>query len=330
MKIGIRTNDGAEDKLLYAQQIGVQGGSIWLSAIPGYEAQGHADVEPLRELRDRFERYDLTLNAAGLGAKVIKQQLLGLPGRDREIDNVCKTIRNMGEAGIPILIIDQRITYWAQGPEYGPEQTGYASLPVGRGGTRLTTFDAARIRPNEAPAGQVSQAECWDRILYFYERIVPVAEEARVKLATHPDDPPLQLYRGVDQVLNKFSGFRRLTEAYPSPYNGLLLCMGTMKESGEDVLAGVRHFCERNLVFYVHYRNVRGRVPVYQEVFQEEGELDMVEAMRTLRDAGFEDWVVNDHNPGLLDDTRWGHRSLALQVGYIKGVLKALDIPVHR
>ena len=257
MKIGIRTHDGSEDKLLYAQQVGVQGGSIWLSAIPEYEEKGYADVAPMLKLRESFEKYDLTLNAAGLGAKVIKNQLLGLPGRDREIDNVCKTLRNMGEAGIPIVIIDQRITYWAQGADYGPERTGYASLPVGRGGTRLTTFDAARIRADEAPAGQVSRSECWDRILYFYERIVPVAEGAKVKLATHPDDPPMPHYRGVDQVLNRFDGFKRLTEAYPSPYNGLLLCMGTMKESGEDVLAGVRHFCERKLVFYVHYRNVR-------------------------------------------------------------------------
>ena len=323
-KIGVRTHDGAEDRLRYAQQIGAQGGSIWLSALPGYEEKGYADVEPMARLRERFEAHGLELNVAGLGARVIKNQLLGRPERDREIENVCRTIRNMGEAGIPVLIVDQRITYWAQGAGYRPEQTGSAWLPLGRGGVKLHSFDASRITEPDAPAGEVSPGEAWERTLYLYERIVPVAEQAKVKLATHPDDPPMPYYRGVRQILNRFEGFRHLTETFDSPYNGLLLCLGTMQEAGEDVLEGIRHFGRRKRIFCVHYRNVRGKVPKYEEVFQDEGDLDMVAAMRRLKEVGFADWVVNDHNPGLMDDTPWGHRSLARQVGYIRGVLQAI------
>jgi mannonate dehydratase len=174
----------------------------------------------------------------------------------------------------------------------------------------------------------VSAEECWDRILYFYERIVPVAESAKVKLATHPDDPPLVHYRGVHQVLNSFAGFKRLTEEFESPYNGLLLCLGTMQEASQDVVGMIRYFGERQKVYYVHYRNVRGNVhlpvPKYEEVFQDEGELDMVAAMTALKEVGFTDWIVNDHVPGLMDDTDWGHRSLAWQVGFIRGVLQTL------
>lgn len=86
----------------------------------------------------------------------------------------------------------------------------------------------------------------------------------------------------------------------------------------------IRYFGQRQKMFYVHFRNVRGRVPAYQELFQDEGELDMVVAMRTLKEVGFRDWVVNDHIPWLADDTPWGHRSLAWQVGYIRGVLQAI------
>ncbi len=324
MRIGVRTHDGREERLIFAEQIGAHGGSIWLSALPGYDEKGCAEVEPMRRLKARFAAHGLELMAGGLGAKVIKNQLLGLPGRAQDLENVCRTIRNMGEAGIPILIIDQRLTYWAQGQGYGPEKTGFQRLPLGRGGVVVTSFDASRVTEPDAPSGVVSQEEAWERMAFFYERVVPVAEEAGVKLATHPDDPPMPFYRGVHQVLNSSAGFKRLVETFDSPNNGLLLCLGTMQEAGEDVIEMIRYFGARKRIFYVHYRNVRGTVPKYEEVFQDEGDLDMIAAMRALKEVGFEDWVVNDHVPWLLGDDDWGHRSLAWQVGYIRGVLQAI------
>jgi len=282
-------------------------------------------------MRERFARYDLELTGIGLGGDCIKNQLLGLPERDRDIDNVCRTIRAIGEAYAdgapsPVVIIDQRTTYWApKGPFWHP---GYERLPVGRGGVHLTTFDAGRIQGNldDRPAGKVSADEVWSRIAYLYERIVPVAEQARVRLATHPDDPPMTYYRGVRQALVSFEGLKRLVDLVPSPYNGLLLCLGCMQEAGEDVPAVIRYFGERNKILYVHFRNVAGTVPKYCEVFPNDGDGDMVANLKALKEVGYQGYLVPDHNFGLAGDGEWAQSSRAWQVGYIRGLMQALGI----
>jgi mannonate dehydratase len=331
MKIGLRSHNGAEERLSFAQQIGAQGASIWASACAGYEERCYLTPEDVFSMRERFDRYDLELTGIGLGADCIKNQLLGLPGRDREIENVCKTIRSIGEAyqdgaASPVVIIDQRTTYWAlRGSMWHP---GYEREPVGQGGVLLTTFDSNRIAGDldDQPAGQVSNAEVWSRIQYFYERIVPVAEEARVRLATHPDDPPMACYRGVEQALIGFEAFKKFIDLVPSPYNGLLLCLGCMQEAGEVVPDVIRYFGEREKIFYVHFRNVIGIVPKYIEVFPDEGDGDMVANLKALKAVGYQGYLVPDHHFGVAaDDPDYPLISRAWQVGYIRGLLQALE-----
>ena len=309
MKIGVRSNNGAEDRLQFAQQIGADGASIWASACPGYTERCYVSVDCLLELRERFDKYELELTGIGLGGDCVKNQLLGLPERDQDIENVCKTIRSIGEAYAdgapsPVVIIDQRTTYWAKrGPWWHP---GYERLPLGRGGVRLTTFDADRIQGelDDKPAGEVSREEVWSRIAYFYERIVPVAEEAKVSL----------------------EALKRFVELVPSRYNGLLLCLGCMQEAGEYVPEVIRTFGQQKKIFYVHFRNVIGEVPEYMEVFPHEGEGDMVANLQALKEVGYEDYIVPDHHFGFAGDTDWMHCSRAWQVGYLKGLMQALGI----
>jgi mannonate dehydratase len=331
MKIGLRSNNGAEDRLQFARQVGADGASIWASACPGYDERCHLTVDDVVEMRARFEKHELELTGIGLGGDCVKNQLLGLPDRDREIDNVCRTIRSIGEAysdgaPSPVVIIDQRTTYWARGgPAWHP---GYERLPVGRGGAYFTTFDVDRIQGelDDRPAGNVSNEQVWDRIAYFYERIVPVAEEAHVRLATHPDDPPMSYYRGVHQALYSMAGFQRFIELVPSPYNGLLLCLGCMQEAGENVPDVIRYFGERNKIFYVHFRNVVGAVPKYTEVFPDEGDGDMVANLLALKAVGYQGYIVPDHHFGLVGDDEWMRASRAWQVGYIRGLIQALRL----
>src|SRR5690606_24359298 len=154
--------------------------SIWASACPGYTERCYLTVSNVLEMRERFAKYELELTGIGLGSDCIKYQLLGLPGRDRATENVNRTIRNIVEAyrdgaPAPVIIIDQRTTYWApRGSFWHP---GYERLPMGRGGVYLTTFDARCIKGelDDRPAGEVKREEVWSRIAYFYERIVPVA-----------------------------------------------------------------------------------------------------------------------------------------------------------
>ena len=362
MKIGLRSDDGAEVRLQFARQIGADGASIWASACPGYTERCYLTVENVLEMRERFEKYELELTGIGLGGGCIKNQLLGLPERDREIDNVCRTIRSIGEAygdsapsrfrrrhsdgapsrfrrrhsdgaPSPVVIIDQRTTYWAKGASWRQSrasglQPGYEKLSVGRGGAGLTTFDAERIQGtlDDRPAGEVSREEVWARIAYLYERIVPVAEEAQVRLATHPDDPPMEYYRGVHQALINFEGLKRLVELVPSPCNGLLLCLGCMQEAGEDVPQVIRYFGQQKKIFYVHFRNVVGTALKYVEVFPHEGDGDMVANLKALNEVGYEGYVVPDHHFGLVGDGEWHHCSRAWHVGYIRGLMQALGI----
>jgi mannonate dehydratase len=331
MKIGVRSGNGAEDRLQFAKQVGADGASIWASACPGYTERCYLTVDNVLEMRARFDRYELELTGIGLGGDCIKNQLLGLPEREREIENVCRTIRSIGEAyqdgaQSPVVIIDQRTTYWApKGPSWHP---GYERLPLGRGGAVLQTFDGERIQGelDDKPAGEVSREEVWSRIAYLYERIVPVAEEARVRLATHPDDPPMDYYRGVKQALIGLEGLKRVVDLVPSPYNGLLLCLGCMQEAGEDVPEVIRALGRENKIFYIHFRNVVGTVPRYREVFPDEGEGDMVANLKALKEVDFEGYVVPDHHFGLAGDTEWMHCSRAWQVGYIRGLMQALGI----
>jgi len=331
MKIGLRSDNGAEDRLHFAQQIGADGASIWAWACPGYTERCYLSVDNVLEMRERFDKYDLELTGIGLGGDCVKHQLLGLPERDREIENVCQTIRSIGEAYAdgapsPVIIIDQRTTYWApKGPSWHP---GYERLPVGRGGSVLTTFDVERLKGelDDAPAGEVSNEEVWSRIAYFYERIVPVAEEARVRLATHPDDPPMAYYRGVHQALYSFEGLKRFVELVPSPYNGLLLCLGCMQEAGEDVPAVIRYFGAQKKIFYLHFRNVVGTVPKYTEVFPDQGDGDMVANLLALKEVGYQGYIVPDHHFGLVGDDEWMRSSRAWQVGYIRGLMQVLKM----
>ena len=330
MKIGLRSHSAAEDRLLFAQQIRADGASIWASACEGYDDHCYLTTEDIRGMRERFARYDLELTGIGLGGGCVKNQLLGLPGRDQEIENVCRTIRSIGEAyqdgaPSPVIIIDQRTTYWApKGPSWHP---GYERLPVGKGGSVLTTFDSSRIvgELDDQPAGEVSNEEVWARIQYFYERIVPVAEKYKVRLATHPDDPPMSCYRGVEQALVSFEAFKKFIDLVPSPYNGLLLCLGCMQETGEVVPDVIHYFGERKKIFYIHFRNVIGTVPKYTEVFPDDGDGDMFANLQALKAVGYQGYLVPDHHFGIAgDDTEYPLISRAWQVGYIRGLLQAL------
>jgi mannonate dehydratase len=329
MKIGVRTHTGEERRLVLAEQLGAHGGSIWASALDGYDETGVPELDSLLRMRERFERHNLMLTGIGLGAQHLKAQLLGQPERDEEIERVRETLHVIGRAyedvdaaATPVVIIDQRLTYWARGG-----WTGTARVK-GRGGVLLHDFDASRdAHLQDAPAGEVSYEEAWERVSYLYERIVPVAKEADVRLATHPDDPPLPVYRGAANTLNSFAGFKRLFEAYPSSHNGMLLCLGCMQEADEEVVEVIRYLGERDKIFYVHFRNVRGAVrgptPHYTEVFPNEGDMDMVAAIRALWEVGYEGVLVPDHQFGIAGDDDWQSISRAWQIGYISALIQA-------
>jgi len=257
--------------------------------------------------------------------------MLGLPGRDEQIDNWCKTLRNMGAAGIPIL-----------GYHFVPLFVWRTSLNMGgRGGAHVTSFDMelAKNAPLMATPfplvdtsllplsayHPISDEEMWENFTYFLKAVIPVAEEAGVKMALHPDDPPVPSLGGVARIMRSVEAFKRVIETVPSDYNGLLFCQGCFSEMGTNVIEAIRYFGSRKKIFYVHFRDVRGTADNFAETFIDEGQTDMFEAMKTYKEVGFDGPMIVDHTPRVVDDTTWGHRGRAYAMGYIKALIDVLN-----
>jgi mannonate dehydratase len=168
----------------------------------------------------------------------------------------------------------------------------------------------------------------WANYEYFIKAILPVAEVEGVRLALHPDDPPVESLGGVARLMRSFEGFKRAMEIGDSPMHGLDFCVGSWSEmtsGAEGVLEAVRYFGSRGKIFYVHFRDVVGHVPKFQEGFVNEGNCNMFEVMKTLKEVGFKGFMITDHVPHIVDDTRWGHRGRAHAIGYMTALLEVIN-----
>jgi len=196
--------------------------------------------------------------------------------------------------------------------------------PLGRGDEELSSFSGERARAvGEEPAGRVSADEMWERITRFERRCVPVAHEAKVQLALHPDDPPITPYWGVTQVLNTMAGLKRFLEITPSPYNGLLFCQGTIQEAGIDLVEYVRTFGPAGKIAHAEFRGVRGNVRNYDETFMDDGDVNLAPVIQALKDVGYSGLLEVAHVPKMKNDPN----DLivdAWSVGYLKGVVSSL------
>jgi mannonate dehydratase len=242
------------------------------------------------------------------------------PERDREIDQICRLIERLAEAGIPAV-------------KYNLNIIGIPRTPrePGRGGSRNAAFRWSRADQGAAPgiAGVVDEAENWDRIEYFLARVVPVAASNKVRLACHPHDPYTPPgYRGVTRVLGTVDGLKRFVTMHDSPYHGLNFCQGTvgemLEDPGREIFDVIRWFGERKKIFNVHFRNIRGRRLEFMEVFPDEGDMDMARSLALYKELGYPYMVMPDHVPE-IDGRDPSGTAFAFCYGYIRGVMDALD-----
>ena len=342
MKVGFGLYAGnmTQDNLQFARQLGV---TRIVQHLPGEETlpstrDGVWSVDDLQRLSG-------TVSDAGMKLEAIEnfpphfwdRILLDRPGKEAQMEGLKQTIRNMGKAGIPTMGYYFSLAgVWGRTPG-----------PFGRGGAMSVGFvekDAPeqtpipngevwgiRYDPDAPPGdiGAVSEDEMWGRLDYFLSSLVPVAEEAGVRLAAHPDDPPLPVLRGTGRLITHPDKYQRLLDIAPSPNNALELCQGTLTEMiGSDVYGALRKYASGGHIAYIHFRNVRGKVPNYHEVFIDEGDIDMIEALRTLRDCGYDGVLIPDHTPAVTCAAPW-HAGMAFALGYVKAGMRALGIEIE-
>lgn len=318
MHISKRIFDWSPAELRYAKQLGVR---HIIGLLGAERAKPAWDFLELLQLSKLVESYGLELSAIEAPpTQVMREIVLAGPRRDEAIDVFCTCVESMAKADIHILAYN-----FALNPTWGRWRNGESG--GGRGGAGLMSFNAELIK--DAPiseAGAVSADEMWSRFEYFAKRVFPVAEKMGVMLACHPDDPPVPVLRGGAQILWNVDGMRRLIETVPSPNSGLLFCVGTVAEMDVNVIDTLQYFLEREKIFLVHFRNIKrlpGESLNYDEVFIEEGDVDMFEAMRTLSEGGFEGLLDPDHAPVMESDTQFGRqRGYAYAIGYMTALKK--------
>ena len=243
---------------------------------------------------------------------------LGLPGRDEEIETICALIRNMGALDIPV---------WC--PAWMPilmVLRTSRTIPS-RGGALVTGYDHDQMRDEPLTEhGVITEEQQWENLRYFLERVVPVAEEANVQLAMHPDDPPLSPIRGVARIMSSLENYQKLIDLVPSPVNGIALCQGNFTLMTDDLPAAIRHFGEQKKIFFVHFRDVRGTPENFVEAFHDDGQTDLVACMEAYRDVGYEGVCRPDHYPKMGDGNFEDDLRIArlFAVGYLKGIREAV------
>lgn len=278
------------------------------------------------------------VNAAGLELEAIENfdpahwhaVLLDGPQKQQHLENVKTIVRRIGAAGIPVMGYNFSIA-GVCGRVTGPFARGEA-MSIGMDGPFDTPMPTGMawnmvVDPHAAPGTvhSATQDELWQRLGEFLDEVVPVAEEAGVVLAAHPDDPPTPTLRGQPRLVYQPHLYQRLLDLHPSPANALEFCVGTLAEMAEgDVYEATDQYSRQGKLAYVHFRNVRGKVPYYRETFVDDGEVDMLCVLRILKQNGYQGVIVPDHTPQMSCAAPW-HAGMAFALGYLKAALQIVE-----
>jgi mannonate dehydratase len=301
------------------RQLGVEHAITTGPTIPWQEAEVRARIQTAKSA-------GVTLFNMMIGG--YPNTLYGKPGRDEEIEKVRQSLRAAGKAGLPVV----EYNFYAHRAVEGYYEER------GRGGSGYTAFDYARMKdlPPLPKEGAHALEEMWKNVTYFLKAVIPVAQEAGVRMALHPNDPPPASSRGSGQIMGTVAGWKRLVGIVDSPSNGITFDCGVTREMGEDPVQVCRWFASRDRINHVHFRNVRVQKPYekYAEVFIDEGQVDMLGVMQELVRNGYKRTIYPEH-PRALDYDRehpgfrthypggGGYAAFAFSVGYARAMMQA-------
>lgn len=327
IKLTMPAGNASDEQLRFIVHLGVEWVTMGGPGAPTYSQEGRVirgpsdfseppwKEEQLRRLKERVEGFGLKVG--NLMLHDFRDAILGRPGANKDIENVCESIRVAGKVGVPIVEYN-----WYALRAMG----GYYKEP-GRGGSLLSAHDYDRSRdlPVLPDVGEHTAEQLWARYEKFLKAVVPVAERAGVRLAVHPNDPPPPRFRGVDQILGNVDGLKRVCEIVKSPANGITFDTGVTREMGYNVIENIQWFGRRDQINHVHFRNVLMKVPrqKYIETFIDAGDNDMLACLRALHATGYPRLLHPDHVPEHPGDPNqrggWGYA-----VGQIKSMLRQL------
>ena len=257
--------------------------------------------------------------------------LLDGPRRPEQLEKVKTIVRRMGEAGIPVLGYNFSLA----------GVCGRVTAAAGRGGAITLGMDGPAddvpipngmvwnmIYDPQALSGSlpsITHEELWRRLHRFLEEVVPVAEQSGVRLAAHPDDPPMPTMRRQPRLVFQPHMYQRLIDLAPSRSNALELCVGTIAEMSEgDVYEAVDRYSHQGKIAYLHLRNVTGKVPHYRETFIDEGDVDMIRILSILKRNNFDGVIIPDHTPQMSCAAPW-HAGMAHTLGFLLAAKAMLE-----
>jgi mannonate dehydratase len=300
---------------------------------PPYPERGHWTLEEVEQTRELCEKHGITLDMVAApflpSSHIDREQrpniMLGKePERQRDIDDICKCIEVLAQAGVPAMKYNMSIL--------GVVRT---ERTPGRGGTTYSTWRLAEAKadPDLTQAGKVTADIFWERIEHFLTNVIPVATENKIRMACHPHDPgmPPEGFQGVDRVLGTPEGLYKFAGLVDSPYHGFNLCLGTTAEMlqnpREEIHDVIRRIGGMKKLFNIHFRNIRGRRDDFQEVFIDEGDMIMPQVLRTLHEVDYQYMLMPDHVPQHPDDPG-GRQAFAHAYGYIIGLIQSLKYEI--
>lgn len=287
-------------------------------------------LEELMDLRHGAEAEGLKIEAIeNFDPAHWHDVLLDGPRKKQQLKNLKTIIRNLGKAGIPtmgynfsIAGVCGRVTGpFARGGAMSVGMDGPLEAPMPQGMVWNMIYD-----PQAAPGvvAQTTPEQLWERLKEFLEELLPVAEEAGVRLAAHPDDPPMPSMRGQARLVYQPQLYDKLLAIHPSPSNALEFCLGSIAEMTEgDVYEATRRYGVQGRLAYVHFRNVTGKVPFYRETFVDDGDIDMLRVLRILKEVNYEGVLIPDHTPQMTCAAPW-HAGMAYALGYMRAALQAI------
>lgn len=295
-----------------------------MAGMPGAK---NYDYQVIKGVKEAWAALGLTLKVVEGPPSLDVKTKLGLTGRDEEIDHFITFLRHISALGIDTVCYNwMPVINW----------TRTKNDLLSRGGALVTAFDEADIRqaPRITEYGDLTAEKMWQNLDYFLKAVIPEAERYGIKMALHPDDPPIDHIRGIPRIMTSVEAFKRMLDLYPSPHNGITFCQGSFASMGEegrgvDIPAAIEYFGRRGVIHFVHFRDVRGHKSRFEETFHDDGKTDMYQAMSTYYRIGFRGPLRPDHVPCMAGDSNEhpGYSTIGtlFAIGYIRGLMEGVS-----